>query len=149
MKAMGPIPAAFAAEQAELLIGGRAVDDLVSEAGGTPLFAYDKAIAGRQVARFRAAMPDGVALHYAVKANAYAPLLTFLAMHVDGFDVASAGELDKVAELGLPISFAGPGKRDEELEAAIRAGVTINLESEGEAARALAIAEREGLRARP
>ena len=67
---------------------------------------------------------------------------------VDGFDVASAGELGRVAHLGLPISFAGPGKRDQELETAIRAGVTINLESEGEAERALAICEREGLTAK-
>jgi len=67
---------------------------------------------------------------------------------VDGFDVASAGELGKVAHLGLPISFAGPGKRDQELETAIRAGVTINLESEGEAERALAICQREGLTAK-
>ncbi len=42
------------------------------------------------------------------------------------------------------ISFAGPGKRDDELEAAIAAGVTLNLESEGEARRALAIGERIG-----
>ena len=145
MKAMGPVPAAFKAENGRLLIGGRTVDDLVNEAGGTPLFAYDKAIAGRQIARFRAAMPDGVALHYAVKANPYIPLLTFLAKYVDGFDVASAGELAVVADLGMPLSFAGPGKSDEELETAIRSGVTINLESHGEAERALAICEREGL----
>jgi diaminopimelate decarboxylase len=67
---------------------------------------------------------------------------------VDGFDVASAGELGKVAHLGLPISYAGPGKRDQELETAIRAGVTINLESEGEAERALAICGREKLTAK-
>ena len=145
MKAMGPVPAAFKAENGRLLIGGRTVDDLVNEAGGTPLFAYDKAIAGRQIACFRAAMPDGVALHYAVKANPYIPLLTFLAKYVDGFDVASAGELAVVADLGMPLSFAGPGKSDEELETAIRSGVTINLESHGEAERALAICEREGL----
>jgi len=89
-----------------------------------------------------------VALHYAVKANPYAPLLEAMANMVDGFDTASAGELGKVAHLGLPISFAGPGKRDQELETAIRAGITINLESEGEADRALAIAQREGLTAR-
>ena len=98
---------------------------------------------GRQVARFRAAIPADVALHYAVKANPYAPLLEAMAGMVDGFDVASAGELGRqVAHLGLPISFAGPGKRDQELETAIRAGVTINLESEGEAERALAICGR-------
>mgnify|MGYP003835009487 FL=1 len=43
------------------------------------------------------------------------------------------------------ISFAGPGKRDDELRAAIQAGVTINLESEGEAVRALKIAEVVGV----
>jgi len=43
---------------------------------------------------------------------------------------------------GAAISFAGPGKRDFELEVAIRAGATLNLESEGEAERALEIAER-------
>ena len=50
------------------------------------------------------------------------------------------GELEQAREAGfLPreISFAGPGKRDSELLAAIRAGVTLNLESEGEAERAL------------
>src|SRR3546814_4118795 len=43
------------------------------------------------------------------------------------------------------ISFAGPGKRDDELAVAIRAGVTINLESESEATRALALGERLGV----
>ena len=43
------------------------------------------------------------------------------------------------------ISFAGPGKRDRELEAAIVAGATLNLESAGEAERALSIAARLGL----
>ncbi len=42
------------------------------------------------------------------------------------------------------VSFAGPGKRDAELEQAIRHGVTLNLESAAEARRALAIGERLG-----
>lgn len=140
MKPMGPIPPGFSADGGRLAIGGRSADDLVAEAGGTPLFAYDSRIIGRQIERFRAAIPQDVALHYAVKANPYAPLLSWIADKVDGFDVASAGELGRVAHLGLPISFAGPGKTDRQLETAIRAGVTINLESEGEAERALAIA---------
>jgi diaminopimelate decarboxylase len=145
MKAVGPIPPGFAADRhGRLTIGGRDVETLVSDAGGTPLFVYDSRRVSDQVSRYRAAFP-GVALHYAVKANPYAPLLETLAALVDGFDTASAGELGKVAHLGLPISFAGPGKRDQEIETAIRAGVTINLESEGEADRALAICGREGL----
>jgi diaminopimelate decarboxylase len=142
MKPMGPIPPGFEAdEKGHLLIGGRTAGDLVAEAGGTPLFVYDSAAVTRKIHLFRELMPANVALHYAVKANPYAPLLSWIADKVDGFDIASAGELGRVAHLGLPISFAGPGKTDQQLETAIRAGVTINLESEGEAARALEIAK--------
>src|SRR3546814_20219794 len=82
-----------------------------------------------------------------MKANPYAPLLAFMARLVDGFDVASGGELKAALASGMPagdISFAGPGKRDRELEAAIAAGATLNLESAGEAERALSIAEHLG-----
>jgi diaminopimelate decarboxylase len=141
MKPMGPIPPGFTSDaEGRLLIGERTADQLVAEAGGTPLFVYDTRPIARQIDRFRAAMPEEIALHYAIKANSYAPLLSWIADKIDGFDVASAGELGRVAHLGLPISFAGPGKTDQQLETAIRAGVTINLESEGEAERALAIA---------
>ena len=148
MKAMGPIPPDFAADaDGRLLIGGRDIDTLIGQAGGTPLLVYDGRRIAHQVERFQAAFP-GIALHYAVKANPYGPLLDLIASKVDGFDVASAGELGRVAHLGLPISFAGPGKRDQELETAIRAGITINLESESEAERALVICKREGLTAK-
>ncbi len=145
MKSMGPIPAAFTARDGSLLVGGRTANELVEAAGGTPLFAYDSAVIRAQVAQFRRAMPSDVALHYAVKANPYAPLLELMSGLVEGFDVASAGELGRVAHHGLPMSFAGPGKRDRELETAMRAGVTINVESEGEAERLLLIAQREKL----
>lgn len=141
MKPMGPIPPGFSADaEGRLLVGGRTADELVAEAGGTPLFVYGTAIIARQIELFRAAIPQDVTLHYAVKANPYPPLLSWIADKVDGFDVASAGELARVAHLGPPISFAGPGKTDQQLETAIRAGVTINVESEGEVERALAIA---------
>jgi len=143
VKAVGPIPDGFHADaHGVLLIGGVAADALAE--AGTPVFVYDRAIVAAKVERFRATFP-GVALHYAIKANPYTPLLDTMSGLVDGFDVASVGELERVADLGLPISFAGPGKRDIELETAIRAGITINLESEGEAKRALAIANRLGV----
>jgi len=149
MKALGPIPPGFqAGPSGRLMIGGRDVEELVAEARGTPLFIYDSFEVASRAAKFRAAFPEQVALHYAVKANPYAPLLELLSKLVDGFDIASAGELGKVAHFVLPISFAGPGKRDQELETAIRAGVTINVESEREAERALAICERAGLTAK-
>ncbi|MCI4588993.1 pyridoxal-dependent decarboxylase, exosortase A system-associated [Sphingobium sp. BYY-5] len=147
MKPMGPIPHWFGAEEGMLLIGGCGAASLVDEAGDTPLFAYDMSIVEAQVRRFREAMPDALHLHYAVKANPFAPLLMRMALQVDGFDIASGGELEMALEAGMApdrISFAGPGKRNDELSAAIFAGVTIHLESEGEARRALAVAEAIG-----
>ena len=148
MKPMGPIPPGFDAIDGQLAIGGEPVEALIDRAGGTPLFVYDHEHIKMRMARFRAAFGDWTALHYAVKANAYPPLLEWLVSYVDGFDLASGGELRTLERAGgliLPVSFAGPGKRDGELAQAIEAGVTINLESEGEAGRALAIAERLGI----
>ena len=146
MKPIGPIPPEFA-RQSVLTIGGRDAAGWIEEAGGTPLFVYDFAIVAARVARLRSALPAGVDLHYAIKANPFAPLLRAIAPLVDGLDVASAGELRQA--LGVKpagaISFAGPGKRDAELEDAILAGATVNLESEGEAARALVIGDRTGV----
>lgn len=149
MKPMGPIPADYGAKDGMLLIGGRPVDALIAEAGDTPLFVYDLGIVRERIARFRTAFPV-VALHYAVKANPFAPLVEAVSALVDGLDVASGGEARLALEhmAAERISFAGPGKRDRELQAAISAGITLNLESEGEAERALAIAERLGRRAR-
>lgn len=147
MKPLGPIPAGFATLDGELAIGGRKASDLVAQAGQTPLFVYSQERIAARVAELRAALPAQVALNYAVKANPYGPVLQVMAGLVDGFDIASGGELAMVTAAGIDparVSFAGPGKRDAELEAAIAAGVTLNLESEGEAERALAIAARLG-----
>ena len=143
MKPMGPIPPWFEGEDGMLLIGGCGAASLIEEAGNTPLFVYDLGIVRAQVGRFRAAMPGQVSLHYAIKANPYAPLLQRMVELTDGFDVASGGEMEMALRAGMAperMSFAGPGKRDDELRAAIMAGVTLNLESEGEAGRALALA---------
>ena len=144
MKPHGPIPPGFAADEAGmLLIGGQRADALAEAAGDTPLFVYDRTMLTARVAELRAAMPAALHIHYAMKANPFAPLLVHMAGLVDGLDVASGGELALALASGMTaakISFAGPGKRERELEAAIRAGATINLESAGEADRALAIA---------
>lgn len=152
MKPHGPIPPGFAADADGMLrIGGRRADALAEAAGDTPLFVYDRAMLTARAAEWRAAMPGEVQLHYAMKANPFAPLLAHMATIVDGFDVASGGELALALASGMAaehISFAGPGKRDRELEAAIVAGATLNLESAGEGARALAIADRIGTQPR-
>jgi len=95
------------------------------------------------MAQLRAAMPDALNLHYAMKANPFPPLLRRMVGLADGIDIASGGELRIALAAGAApdkISFAGPGKRDDELQQAIQAGVTINIESPGECARALQIA---------
>ena len=150
MKPTGAIPQYFSADESgQLLIGGFAAEDLVAEAGGTPLFVYDNNIVGGQIARFQAAMASGVALNYAVTANPYEPLLEFIGRYVDGFRVVSGGELQRLVQAklaGIPIHLAGPAKTDPELETAIRLGATISVESEGEAARAIAAGERLGIK---
>ena len=147
MKPIGPIPRAFADQKGELAIGGIGVADLAEAAGQTPFYAYDLEIASRQVARFRTAMPDDLHLHFAVKANPHHTVIKHFMKLTDGLDMASGGELQRVREAGADmahVSFAGPGKRDPELELAISLGATVNLESESECARALQISENLG-----
>ncbi|HEU4819910.1 MAG TPA: pyridoxal-dependent decarboxylase, exosortase A system-associated [Qipengyuania sp.] len=144
-KPLGPIPPGFDTIGGELAIGGRAVSELAVQ--GTPLFVYSRGMIAARVAALRAVLPERVRFHYAIKANSFAPLLALMCELADGLDIASGGELAMARAAGADparISFAGPGKRDEELAAAIIAGVTLNLESAGEAQRALAIAERLG-----
>ncbi|TAD77561.1 MAG: pyridoxal-dependent decarboxylase, exosortase A system-associated [Sphingomonadales bacterium] len=148
MKPVGPIPAGYETIDGELAIGGRRASDLVVEAGRTPLLVYSRAHLDARVAELRAALPERVGLNYAVKANPHLAVIGHMAPLVDGFDIASAGELALCSAAGIDprrISFAGPGKRDDELEAAIRAGVTLNCESEGEGARAIRIGQRLGV----
>lgn len=121
----------------------------VAASGGmTPCFVYDLGIVTDKVATLRAALPGNVGIHYAVKANPHPQVIAQVAAMVDGLDIASGGELATVmaAAPGMHVSFAGPGKRDAEIEAAITAGVTLNLESAGEAVRALGIADLLGIR---
>ncbi|HEU5268459.1 MAG TPA: alanine racemase [Jatrophihabitans sp.] len=135
----------------ELLIGGLAVRRLAARAGSTPFFAYDRAAIRDRVDSVRAALPSDVHLSYAVKANPMPAVLHHLAGLVDGFDVASAIELRHALDTGVPadaVSFAGPGKRDGELQQAIAAGVLIELESESELDRVRIASDSLGIRAR-
>jgi diaminopimelate decarboxylase len=147
MKPTGPIPPYFATLNGELAIDGTTASALVAEAGDTPLFVYSTEALAARIAELRAAMPSSLAIHYAMKANPFGPLLQWMNGRVDGFDVASGGELALALAAGVDparISFAGPGKRDRELELAINNGVTLNCESEGEVERALTISARLG-----
>lgn len=148
MKATGPVPAGYSAINGELAIGGKTASALVEQAGDTPLFVYSSDHLHARVKALRAAMPDWLAIHYAMKGNPYSPLLRLMNGLVDGFDVASGGELELALAAGVEagrISFAGPGKRDRELERAISLGVTLNCESEGEVERAVNLGQKLGV----
>ena len=119
----------------QLIAGGTPVSEWVQEYG-TPIYLYDSSVIRKKVAFFRDSIPHQIKLYYAVKANPHSGLLKEMVSLVDGFDVASIGELDGVIRAGgnpQTISFAGPGKRREELSRSIEIGIgSINIESERE-----------------
>ena len=127
----------------ELHIGGIGISQLAQQVGQTPFYAYDRKLIGERVQQLRTALPQDIHLHYAIKANPMPELVQHMAGLVDGFDLASAGEMHVALTTAMSrdkISFAGPGKTDIELSAAIEAGIIINMESEGEMRRIAAIA---------
>jgi diaminopimelate decarboxylase len=122
----------FQVQDGQLLVNGQPLERLAVRVGQTPFYAYDRGLLQQRVALLRAALPVGVKLHYAMKANPMPALVGFMAGQVDGIDVASAGELKVALDAGADpaeISFAGPGKRDIELQQAVAAGVLVNVES--------------------
>jgi len=134
-----------------LQVGGMPLTRLVERVGSTPFYAYDRSLISARVAQLRAALPADIHLHYAIKANPMPAVVQHLAGLVDGFDVASGGELKVVLDSPMPpdkISFAGPGKSERELRQAIAAGIVINLESERELERIVMIATETGARPR-
>ncbi|MDQ3185656.1 MAG: pyridoxal-dependent decarboxylase, exosortase A system-associated [Pseudomonadota bacterium] len=118
-----------------LQIGGVSLMRLAQRVGRTPFYAYDRQQITERVAFLRRHLPTEVHLHYAMKANPMPAVVQHLAGLVDGIDVASGGEmriaLDTPMSPGL-VSFAGPGKGDDELSSAIAAGIVLNMESERE-----------------
>lgn len=125
----------FEVLQRQLCVGGIPLERLAHRAGQTPFYAYDRQMILRRIAEVRAVLPNGVHLHYAVKANPMPALLSCLAPVVDGMDVASGRELLAALDAGCSpssISFAGPGKREGELRQALAAGVLLHIESSRE-----------------
>ncbi len=119
----------------ELLIGGRKLSDIAAQVGRTPFYVYDRSIMTRKVKQLRAALPQQVALHFAMKANPMPAVVGHMLSLVDGVDVASAQEMQVALDAGanpLTTSLAGPGKTDSELQRAAAAGITIHVESERE-----------------
>jgi diaminopimelate decarboxylase len=143
-------PPGFAVENGQLMVAGRSAMDWVA-AHGSPLFLYDRALMSSRLAATRAALPKAIDIHYAMKANPHAGVLAHMVDIADGIDIASGGELRLALAAGANpehISFAGPGKRIEEIDAALASGVLINLESQTELERVRARGQALGHRAR-
>jgi diaminopimelate decarboxylase len=118
-----------------LHVGGLPLTRLAQRVSATPFYAYDRKVISDRVRQVRDCLPDGVRLHYSIKANPMPALVQHMAALVDGLDVASGGELKVALDAGMPpshISFAGPGKSEAELAQAVAAGVHVHAESERE-----------------
>jgi diaminopimelate decarboxylase len=121
-----------------LYFGGAALTS-IADAVGTPAYLYNAGVIRRQ---FRAldqalsAVPHRVA--YAVKANANLAVLRILRDLGAGADIVSGGELARALAAGFDperIVFSGVGKTDQELAAAVEAGIGhVHLESTAELA---------------
>ena len=111
------------------------------------VFVYDLDALAQHVREVMAALPAGVELFYAIKANSEAPILRTLAPLVDGFEISSGGEIERLqaASSDRPFVFSGPGKLDSDFRAALSQGVAaIHVESLGEIERLQRIAAELG-----
>ncbi|QCK87861.1 type III PLP-dependent enzyme [Phreatobacter aquaticus] len=151
-----PIPLAeqliasqFSVRGADLMIGGVAARDLADQFG-TPLYVYDAGLI-RRTCRDLAAALDGFAeIHFSIKANPNPAVIAVLLEEGAGLEIASLGEFRAALAAGADparILFAGPGKRADEIDAVVAAGIgEIHLETEEEIGRVAAAGARHGRR---
>ena len=113
---------------------------------GTPCFVYSRAAIEQKWCEYDRALA-GIAhqVCYSVKANSNLAVIDVLARLGAGFDIVSGGELKRVLAANVPaprIVFSGVGKRDDEMAAALEAGVgCFNVESAQELDRLASIAD--------
>ncbi|HZP44349.1 MAG TPA: diaminopimelate decarboxylase [Candidatus Binataceae bacterium] len=141
----------FNHRSAELYAEDVAVRDLVRDLG-TPLYIYSARTLRRHFRVMREAFRDTeVLVCFAMKALSNLSVLKLFADLGSGFDIVSGGELMRCMRAGADprkIVFSGVGKTDEEIEAALRAGILmINAESRPELGRISAVAGRLGIQA--
>lgn len=128
----------YCSSSGEIVVGKHSLSHIEKLVSGTPFYAYDRQLIINRVKQLTDDLPTKISLHYAIKANPLPSLVQLMATQVSGFDVASKKEMLLAMQTGMPadnISFAGPGKTVEDIEAAIIAGVTLHVESSGEIAK--------------
>jgi diaminopimelate decarboxylase len=104
---------------------------------GTPLFVYSKAAMLSALAAYQRGFAGRQAqICYAMKANSTLAVLQTFAQAGCGFDIVSAGDLERVIAAGgdpAKTVFSGVGKRRADMHRALEAGVLcFNVESEAE-----------------
>lgn len=100
----------------------------------TPFYYYDMELLAKTLDTIKSETSKyGFTEHYAIKANANPTLLKFIASYGFGADCVSGGEVKAALNAGFDpakIVFAGVGKADWEIEAAIDGGIfCFNVES--------------------
>lgn len=101
----------------------------------TPFYSYDTQLLQQTLTAIRDAIADAphFHVHYAVKACATPGILRLIAAAGLGADCVSGGEVERAADCGFApadIVFAGVGKSDQEINAALRLGIScFNVES--------------------
>ena len=133
-----PLPGApfVCYQNGQLMVEGVALSELARQ-HGTPLFVYSKAAILAALAAYQRGLAGREALIcYAMKANSSLAILKLLADAGCGFDIVSAGELERVLAAGATpskIVFSGVGKTRAEMRRALEAGVgCFNIESMAE-----------------
>lgn len=106
----------------------------LAEEYGTPLYVYSKQQILQNFRSLNTAFGDSDhCVCYALKANSNPAILSLLAEEGAGADVVSVGELYLALKAGFPsekIVFAGVGKRDDEIEYALKKNIFMfNVES--------------------
>jgi diaminopimelate decarboxylase len=112
---------------------------------GSPCYVYSRGYLEQRFTEYTEALAGQDHLVcYAVKANSNIAVLNVLARLGAGFDIVSAGELERVlAAGGKPerIVFSGVGKTAAEMERALKVGIhCFNVESEAELERLNSVA---------
>lgn len=120
---------------------------------GTPLYVYDFDTISNQFTTLKEAFKARKSLIcFAVKANSNLSVLKHMASLGAGCDCVSIGEVKRALYAGIPkykIIFSGVGKRDDEIEEALKQDILmLNLESEEEMKRVEMIASSLGVVAR-
>lgn len=142
----------FRFENGVLRCEGVALPEL-AERFGTPLYVYSRRTLLEHYARIEAAFaPLHATICFSVKSCSNLSILRLLRERGSAFDVVSGGELSRVLEVGAEpgkIVFAGVGKTDDEILAALRADIAwFNVESEAELDNLARLAEGSGRVAR-